>query len=121
MCPPDFMLNVTLNRRKEITAVFAGELFEAHKVGCTHVKEHAMIRCERRYDVVITSNAGYPLDQNLYQAVKGMSTAHQIVKKGGTIIIAAECSDGLPDHGNFSEIFTMANSPKELLKMINDP
>src|SRR5699024_3143779 len=108
-------------RRKEITAVFAGDLFKAHELGCAHVKEHAMIRCEERFDVVITSNAGYPLDLNLYQAVKGMSTAHQIVKKNGTIIIAAECSDGLPDHGNFAEIFTMANSPKELLDMINSP
>lgn len=121
MCQPDFMLNVTLNRQQEITAVFAGELFEAHEKGCAHVKEHAMVRCKERFDVVITSNAGYPLDQNLYQAVKGMSTAHQIVKKNGAIIIAAQCSDGLPDHGNFSDIFTMANSPEELLDMINHP
>ncbi|MEK4803317.1 nickel-dependent lactate racemase [Oceanobacillus sp. FSL K6-0118] len=121
MCKPDFMLNVTLNREKEITNVFAGELYEAHNVGCEFAKEHAMYRCEERFDVVITSNSGYPLDQNLYQAVKGMSAAHKIVKKGGSIIVASECSDGLPDHGNFSKIFGMANSPHELLDMINDP
>lgn len=121
MCKPDFMLNVTLNRRKEITAIFAGDLFEAHDKGCVFVKEHAMIRCTERFDVVITSNSGYPLDQNLYQAVKGMSAAHQIVKKGGSIIIASECSDGLPSHGNFSSIFKMADSPRALLDMINDP
>ncbi|MBU8789898.1 nickel-dependent lactate racemase [Oceanobacillus caeni] len=121
MCKPDFMLNVTLNREKEITNVFAGELYEAHNVGCEFAKEHAMYRCEERFDVVITSNSGYPLDQNLYQAVKGMSAAHKIVKKGGSIIVASECSDGLPDHGNFSKIFGMANSPHELLEMINDP
>lgn len=121
MCKPDFMLNVTLNGDKAITAVFAGELYEAHDKGCEFVKEHAMSRCEKRFDVVITSNAGYPLDQNLYQAVKGMSAAHKIVKKGGTIVIASECADGLPDHGNYSKIFEMADSPQHLLDMINDP
>jgi lactate racemase len=121
MCKPEFMLNVTLNREKEITSVFAGELYEAHDKGCAFAKEHAMIRCDKRFDVVITSNSGYPLDQNLYQAVKGMSAAHKIVKKGGAIIIASECSDGLPSHGNYSKIFEMANSPQELLDMINNP
>jgi nickel-dependent lactate racemase len=120
MCKPDFMLNVTLNREKEITSVFAGELYEAHDKGCEFVKEHAMIRCEDRFDVVITSNSGYPLDQNLYQAVKGMSAAHKIVKKGGTIIVASECSDGLPSHGNYSKIFELADSPQALLDLIND-
>jgi nickel-dependent lactate racemase len=50
-----------------------------------------------------------------------MSAAHKIVKEGGSIIIASECSDGLPDHGNYSKIFEMANSPQELLDMINNP
>ncbi|MDN3017933.1 nickel-dependent lactate racemase [Paenibacillus sp. BSR1-1] len=121
MCKPNFMLNVTLNREKEITAVFAGELYEAHDKGCEFVKEHAMIKCDDRFDVVITSNSGYPLDQNLYQAVKGMSAAHKIVKKGGTIIVASECSDGLPSHGNYSKIFEFADSPQALLDLINDP
>lgn len=80
-----------------------------------------MFRCEERFDVVITSNSGYPLDQNLYQAVKGMSAAHKIVKEGGSIIIASECSDGLPDHGNYSKIFEMADSPQALLDLINNP
>lgn len=121
VCPPDFLLNVTLNGDKDITGVFAGELFAAHEKGCAFTKEHAMIQCEERYDVVITTNSGYPLDQNLYQAVKGMSAAHKIVKEGGAIIVAAECSDGIPDHGNFAEIFSMAESPQALLDMINDP
>lgn len=121
LCKPDFMLNVTLNREKEITAVFAGELYEAHDIGCEFTKEHAMFKCEERFDVVIASNSGYPLDQNLYQAVKGMSAAHKIVKEGGSIIMASECSDGLPDHGNYSKIFEFATTPQELLDLINDP
>lgn len=121
MCKPDFMLNVTLNREKEITNVFAGELYQAHDEGCAYAKDHAMFRCDKRFDVVITSNSGYPLDQNLYQAVKGMSAAHKIVKEGGAIIVASECSDGLPDHGNYAKIFDMAGSPQDLLDMINNP
>ncbi|WP_173915976.1 nickel-dependent lactate racemase [Halobacillus sp. Marseille-Q1614] len=120
-CKPDFMLNVTLNREKDITQVFAGELYEAHDRGCAFAKEHSMYKCEDRFDVALVSNSGYPLDQNLYQAVKGMSAAHKIVKEGGAIIVAAECSDGLPDHGNYSKIFDMAETPQELLDMINDP
>lgn len=120
-CKPDFLLNVALNGEKEITSVFAGELAEAHALGCAYVKEHAMIKCDHRYDVVITTNAGYPLDQNLYQAVKGMDAARKIVKQGGTILCAAECSDGMPDHGNFIKILQMRKSSKELLEMISDP
>jgi len=120
MCKPHFMLNVTLNSDKQITAVFAGELFAAHDVGCAFAKEHAMVRCEKRFDVVLTSNSGYPLDQNLYQAVKGMSAAHKIVKRGGTIICAAECSDGLPNHGNYAAILAMRKTPAEILAMIED-
>ncbi|MER1957574.1 MAG: nickel-dependent lactate racemase [Solibacillus sp.] len=120
MCKPHFMLNVTLNREKKITNVFAGELIQAHDLGCAYVKEHTMVKCEERFDVVITSNSGYPLDQNLYQAVKGMSAAQKIVKEGGTIICAAECIDGLPNHGNYAEILQMRKTPQELLNMIND-
>ena len=59
--------------------------------------------CRSAFDVVLTTNSGFPLDQNLYQAVKGMSAAAQVVKPGGTIICAAECRDGFPDHGSFRE------------------
>ncbi|NHN28918.1 nickel-dependent lactate racemase [Paenibacillus agricola] len=121
LCKPHFMLNVALNKDKEITEVFAGELFEAHKIGCAYAKAHAMVAVEQRYDVVITSNSGYPLDQNLYQAVKGMSAAHKIVKQGGTIISAAECSDGIPDHGNYAAILQLRRTPQEILDLINDP
>lgn len=121
MCKPDFLLNVALNKKKEITAVFAGELFAAHKEGCAYVKEHAMFKCPHRFDVVIASNSGYPLDQNLYQTVKGMSAAYKVVKEGGNIIMVSECADGFPDHGKFAEIFKMADTPQGLLDLIHDP
>ncbi len=71
--------------------------------------------------LVVTTNSGYPLDQNLYQAVKGMSAAARIVKPGGAIICAAECSDGMPDHGNYKDLLQMHDTPQDLLAMIEAP
>lgn len=121
MAKPDFMLNVTLNGNKEITNVFAGDVIEAHRAGCEFVKEHAMYAVPEPFDIVITTNSGYPLDQNLYQTVKGMSAAAQIVKQGGSIISASECSDGVPNHGNYAKILQMRSTPQELLDMICEP
>jgi len=121
MAKPEFMLNVTLNGEKEITNVFAGDVIEAHRIGCEFVKEHAMFAVDQSFDIVITTNSGYPLDQNLYQTVKGMSAGAQIIKDGGSIISVSECSDGLPNHGNFGPILKMRNTPQALLDMINDP
>ena len=80
-----------------------------------------MCAVDRPFEVVITTNSGYPLDLNLYQSVKGMSAAAQIVQPGGAIIAAAECSDGLPDHGNYKDILKMGDSPEALLELINGP
>jgi nickel-dependent lactate racemase len=118
---PDFMLNVTLNGTKEITQVFAGDVITAHRKGCEFVKRHAMCAVDQPFDIVITTNAGYPLDQNLYQTVKGMSAAAQIVLKGGSIISISECSDGVPSHGNYGKILQMRDTPQELVEMICDP
>ena len=73
------------------------------------------------FDLVLTSNSGYPLDQNLYQAVKGMSAAAKVVKPGGTIICAAECRDGLPSHGSYGQVLASQPTPAALLAMINAP
>jgi len=62
---------------------------EAHRAGCAFVKKTAMVACERPYPIVVTTNAGYPLDQNLYQAVKGMHAAMQVVEEDGLILAAA--------------------------------
>ena len=73
------------------------------------------------FDVVLTTNSGYPLDQNLYQSVKGMAAAACIVKPGGTIICAAECRDGIPAHGAYGSILRERGSPAALLEMIEAP
>jgi nickel-dependent lactate racemase len=114
----DFALDVTLNRDQQITAAFAGDLLQEHAAACEVARQNAMRRCEKAFDVVVTTNSGYPLDQNLYQAVKGMSAAAKIVKEGGTIICASECRDGIPNHGAYGQILTSQPSPRELLDMI---
>ena len=118
---PDFLLNVSLNREKEITGVFAGDPDKAHGAGCAFVKERAMAPVEDSFDIVITSNSGYPLDINLYQSVKGMSAASLVVKEGGSIIIASECSDGIPEHGAYGALLSKAKSTEELLETIRAP
>jgi nickel-dependent lactate racemase len=121
MAKPDFMLNVTLNGKKEITNVFAGDVIKAHRIGCEFVRESAMYAVDEPFDIVITTNSGYPLDQNLYQTIKGMSAAALIVKKGGAIISTSECCDGVPNHGNYAKILQMRDTPQALLDMITDP
>ncbi|HEY8455964.1 MAG TPA: nickel-dependent lactate racemase [Actinopolymorphaceae bacterium] len=111
----DFAFDVLLNREQQIVAAFAGELFAMHDAACAAAKELAMAPVTDPYDIVVTTNAGYPLDQNLYQAVKGMSAAAEIVKPGGLIVCAAECRDGFPDHGSYREVLTSAASPQALL------
>jgi nickel-dependent lactate racemase len=115
---PTFLYNVSLNRDKQITGVFAGDLEQAHRVGTQHVARTAMVPVEAPFDIVITSNSGYPLDLNLYQAIKGVSAAAQIVKEGGAIIIAAECWSGVADHPQYSQMLQGASSPRELLAQI---
>ena len=116
-----FSVDVTLNRDQQITAVFAGELFAEHAQACAAAKGSVMRAVDAPFDVVLTTNSGYPLDQNLYQAVKGMSAAAKVVKPGGTIICAAECRDGLPNHGSYGEVLASRPSPQALLEMITRP
>jgi len=118
---PTFLVNVTLNRAKEITGVFAGNWQAAHAAGCKSVKEKAMVPVPKRFPIVITTNSGYPLDLNLYQSVKGMSAAAQVVEPGGTIVIAAECWDGIPDHGLYGQLLREAGSPRQVLRTVCAP
>jgi nickel-dependent lactate racemase len=121
MAPPHFMVNVAINPQREITALWAGHYIEAHEVACQAVAAHATRAVDEPFDIVITTNSGYPLDQNLYQTVKGMSAAARIVRPGGAIIAVSECSDGLPDHGNYKQLLQMRPTPHELLAMIEAP
>ena len=121
MACPDFLLNVTLNRQHQLTGVFAGGLVQAHARATEFARETAMIAVDEPFDIVLTTNSGYPLDINLYQAVKGMSCAAQVVKSGGSIVIAAECRDGVPDYGEYRRLVHEAGSVQGILDMIGQP
>jgi nickel-dependent lactate racemase len=77
-----------------------------------------MVRVPALFDVVVTTNAGFPLDQNLYQCVKGLSAGAAVVRQGGSLICAAECRDGLPDHGSYREVLASQPTPAALLRSI---
>jgi len=119
--PVDFCINVSMNSRHAITRFFCGDVLQAHKEGCAFVASTAMVPCENPFRIVITTNGGYPLDQNLYQSVKGLSAASQIAVPGGRIVMAAKCEDGFPDHGNFAPLLFGAASPQDLLDTISAP
>jgi nickel-dependent lactate racemase len=114
----DFAVDVVLDRGQRIVQCFAGELFAMHDAACALARTSAMRAVPAPFDVVVTSNAGFPLDQNLYQAVKGMSAAAQIVKPGGTIICAAECRDGFPEHGSYRTELEREQTPQNLVDAI---
>lgn len=121
LLPVDFCVNVTLNRKRQITRFFCGDTLAAHEAGCAFSRQTAMVRCERAFPIVVTTNSGYPLDQNLYQTVKGMSAAAQIVSEGGYIVATSRCNDGFPAHGNFKKLLFDHDSPRALLDTIEAP
>ena len=121
LLPLDFCINVTQNREREITGFYCGDPIAAHERGCEASQASVMVPCEHEYPIVVTTNGGYPLDQNLYQAVKGMSAAAQIVSDGGLIISVARCNDGFPAHGNFRDMLLEHDSPEAMLETIYEP
>jgi len=116
--PPTFSLNVALNSRRQLTGVWAGELMAVHAAAVAFVRATAMRPVARAYDVVVTTNSGYPLDQNLYQSVKGMSAAARALRDGGDIVLVAECADGLPAHGVYADLLAAAASPAAVLARV---
>ncbi|MDD5598609.1 MAG: nickel-dependent lactate racemase [Victivallaceae bacterium] len=108
-----FIVNVIIDEKKNVVKAFAGDFRQAHEAGCAFLEGQVRIEVPLS-DIVITSNGGYPLDQNIYQAVKGMTAAEAAVQKGGVIIMVAACNDG---HGGQSFFDNMANShcPGEVL------
>jgi nickel-dependent lactate racemase len=117
--PPHFAFDVILNREQRVVSAFAGSLAEMHAAACDAARRLAMRAVPQPFDVVVTSNSGYPLDQNLYQAVKGMSAAAKVVKPGGLIVCAAECRDGFPDHGSYRRLLESHPTPRAFLDAID--
>ena len=116
----DFILNVVINKQRKITGVFAGHYDHAHLAGCETVYHHCTARVDEPLDMVITSGGGYPLDSTFYQISKAMITARDILKKGGTIVVACECREGLGSP-EFCGIMTSVCSPQDFFDGYCDP
>jgi nickel-dependent lactate racemase len=95
LCPPDMIVDCTLDEQKRITGVFVGEMVAAWQEGVRFAAQSVRATISEPVDLVVTSSAGYPLDATFYQTVKGMVGALPIVKPGGSIIIASACSEGI--------------------------
>jgi lactate racemase len=112
-----FILNVVLNGEREIIASFAGGLEEAHGQGCAFLSTLASVD-KLACDITVVSNGGYPLDQNIYQAVKGLTSAEATNKDGGVIIMVAGLSDGTGGDGFYKNL-AQVNTPGELLERLS--
>lgn len=108
-----FIVNVVLDHDKRIISSFAGDPVLAHEKGCQFVKK-TMSAAKQESDITITCNGGYPLDQNIYQAVKGMTAAEATTKKGGVIIMVAGARDGHGGKG-FYDTFRNANNVQDII------
>jgi len=114
LAPPHLSVDVAINRARRVTAVFTGPLPGSHDAACAHVQFAAVREVGASYDLVVSTNGGYPLDRNLYQAVKGMAAAERIVCRGGIIVMAAACEDGVPAGGAFARLLADARTPADL-------
>ena len=113
----DFILNIVTNSKNELVRAFAGDLEQAFYEGVKLIDEMYKVPIERRAKIVLVSPGGHPLDINLYQAYKGVDNALDAVKRGGVIVLVAECPEG---HGNdvFYEWMTKFKDVKQMEKEI---
>lgn len=113
----DFIVNVTIDKNKEITNVFSGDLEEAFLAGAEFCRQSSIHKINKEADIVVTSGGGYPLDVNLYQAVKGMVGALPAVKQDGMIIIAAKCTEEIGSE-EFVELLTREDNLDKFMDKI---
>ncbi len=117
MAKLNFIVNVLMNKKREITHVVAGDPFKAHEVGCELAMSLARAKAPHKADIVITTNNGAPLDLDLYQTVKGIATASRITRAGGIIITASACFAGVGP-GSFYQTHASARTPKEVMQKL---
>ena len=114
-----YLVNVVLDEKFRVAGAFAGEIFNAHLEGVRFLDKYVKVKSPSKADIVITSNGGYPLDRDLYQAVKGMATGELVSREGGVIVLFAECLDGIGrGHEMFYQLMAEAKNPEETLEKI---
>jgi nickel-dependent lactate racemase len=112
-----FIVNITVDSEMRMTHLFIGEPMTTHRKAAETVTKDVKVEFRELFDVVVTTNGGYPLDRNLYQCVKGLAVAELMTKHGGTIILASECRDGV-GHETFQRYMTLGKDPHEVLQRL---
>ena len=120
MAGVDFSLNVTINDRRQLTGVFAGDMVNAHLAGAKFAEKQTTATLLEPADVVIVSCAGYPLDATFYQAIKGVLSAIEVVKEGGMVILVAECQEGIGS-GPFTDLILKTKNLEQFVRNIYNP
>ena len=116
----DFIVNVTVNGKREMTGVFAGDLDQAHRAGVRELDRYVVDEVDEPVDVVVTGSGGAPLDQTFYQCVKGMVAGKDVLKKGGTIVFASHLAGGLGS-ASFRELVEELTTPEAMLESLKGP
>lgn len=112
-----YIVNVIINGDKKVVAAFAGDPDAAHRKGCDILAGYCRVKPKKKGDIVITSNGGAPLDQNIYQSVKGLTAAESVAAEGAVLIICARCDDGTGSEDLFCALRD-CESPQALLSEI---
>ncbi|HHZ88983.1 TPA: nickel-dependent lactate racemase [Candidatus Poribacteria bacterium] len=120
MAGVDFSLNVTINDRRQLTGVFAGDMVNAHLAGTKFVEKQTKVTLSEPVDAVIVSSAGYPLDATFYQAIKGVLAAVEVVREGGMVILVAECQEGIGS-GPFTDLILKTKNLEQFVRNIYNP
>ena len=112
-----YVVNVVINEKKEAIYAVAGDAEAAHLAGCAFLSK--LCRVAPKYaDIAITTNGGYPLDQNIYQSVKGMTAAEATVKKDGVIIMLSRCNDGHGGESFYRQLADEADISKSMAEIL---
>ena len=109
-----YIVNVIIDGDKKVVHAVAGDAIKAHEAGCAFLENYCQVTPQRRADIAISTNGGYPLDQNMYQSVKGMTAAEAAAKEDGILIMVSNCGDGHGGEG-FYKALRDCESPAALL------
>ncbi len=112
-----YIVNVIIDGDKKVVHAVAGDAIKAHEAGCAFLENYCQVTPQRRADIAISTNGGYPLDQNMYQSVKGMTAAEAAAKEDGILIMVSNCGDGHGGEG-FYKALRDCESPAALMEEI---
>ena len=117
MAGQKYIVNVIIDAEKKVVHAVAGDAIQAHEAGCRFLENYCQVTPVKAADIAISTNGGYPLDQNMYQSVKGMTAAEAAAKDDGILIMVSNCGDGHGGEG-FYEALKNCSSPADLMEEI---